>query len=180
MLRLRQTCCHLSLLKSIVDDEELSNLQGEYDNKEDLSVKSENKKKYELEEVESMATSMAESAEKTKNIAKLESLATIENDKDLAACFQDSFLSSKFVILLEMLDQVLESNPNDKIIIISQWTSVLQKLINNLFEKKIRFYYINGQVELEERHQIVENFNDLKNLSRRVMLLSLGCGGGNF
>jgi transcription termination factor 2 len=171
LLRLRQACCHLSLVKSVVDEEELEALQSEYE-KEELPLKIENIK-YELEEVDSMADLPTLSS-------KLVEIEAFENDKDLTACFENSFLSSKFFILLEMLDKVLESRPNDKIIIISQWTSFLQKLINNLFEKQICFYYIHGKVDFEERHEIVESFNDSENLSCRVMLLSLGCGGGNF
>jgi SNF2 family DNA or RNA helicase len=182
MLRLRQSCCHLSLLHSVIDDEELESLQSEYENKEDLPVNSESKNQYELEEVESMAVSTTQqpTAEKSssKN-SKFQSIAAVANDKDLSECFEDSFMSSKFFILLEMLDQVMVSQPGDKIIIVSQWTSVLNKISNNLYERGIAFDFIHGKVIFEERHRIVESFNNPTNSSCRVMLLSLGCGGGN-
>jgi SNF2 family DNA or RNA helicase len=163
----------MALLKDLIKYDELENMQNEFEVEEE-----EDELIYELQEVDSMATSTQKVSRKSSKKTKFECLKGIRNDKDLAECFEDSFISTKFNILLTMLEHVMESRPKDKIIIVSQWTRVLNKLSSNLFEKGISYDYLHGKVEMEERHELVQSFNNLDNMSRRVMLLSLACGGG--
>ena len=166
-------------MSSVVDENTLEILQSEYNSEENKEQKHEFKYNYEMEEVESMAFSFLKTDAKSSTIVKTELLEVIKNDKNLISCFEEKFMSSKFEILLEMLKKVMEDYQNDKIIIFSQWIGVLNNIGSKLKEKGIKYEYIHGQVDLDKRSEIVDGFNNSEDLSHRVMLVSLGCGGCN-
>lgn len=161
ILRLRQSCCHMNLIHQVVDMDHLKNLQDEF---------------IELLDDEKTIPSSSSSSSHS-NRTRFKSLRSIEENPELAICFKETHLSSKFKIMMEKLDKILDEHPNDKIIIVSQWTSVLKIMANNLRENSVEFCEINGQVDLFERNRIVEYFNEKKHMDIRVMLLSL-CAGG--
>ena len=171
--------------KAIENDECLAmamkNLKIEINSEQKMDNRDEVKKTFKVEKIEPVYTiSDIESDAKFSKIAKLESLELIKSDKDLAVCFDETYLSSKFEILMEMLNIIMEKYQNDKIIIFSQWTGVLNNISNKLKDKGIDFEYIHGKVEFNKRTVIMERYNNPEDLSRRVMLVSLGCGACNF
>ena len=64
---------------------------------------------------------------------QLEAVENIKNQGEgLGDCLKKSFKSSKLQKLIEMVQKALDENPEDKLIIVSQWTGVL-KIVGMLF-----------------------------------------------
>ncbi len=83
----------------------------------------------------------------------------------------DSELSGKTELLMELVEDALGSGK--KILIFSQFVTML-KIIRELFVKsKINFEYLDGDTKNRQHH--VENFNNNNNV--RVFLISLKAGG---
>ena len=80
--------------------------------------------------------------------------------------------SSKIDALMEIIDDNIKSNK--KIIVFSNFTSVLEIIKNILIENKIKYKYLDGSTPSKERIDIVNDFN--KNDSN-VFLISLKAGG---
>lgn len=78
--------------------------------------------------------------------------------------------SSKFEVVLSMLDEILAEN--QKVLIFSQFTSLLGLLKAELKCRKINFCYLDGQTK--KRQQIVDDF---KASDQSVFLISLKAGG---
>ena len=86
-------------------------------------------------------------------------------------------MSSKITKSLSIINELLIKFPNDKLIIVSQWTSMLAIIGEKLKKQKIDYCEIKGKVSLIKRNEIVNKFNDKSNYEQQVMLLSL-CAGG--
>ena len=80
--------------------------------------------------------------------------------------------SSKIDALMEIIDDNIRSNK--KIIVFSNFTSVLEIIKNILIENKIKYKYLDGSTPSKERIDIVNDFN--KN-DYNVFLISLKAGG---
>ena len=162
LLRLRQACCHMSLLSECLDKAELQNVQMETEGLDglmkNLNIKEENGEELDAE-------------------ADLESLDTIKSNVDLTDCLGRSFMSAKMKKLLEMIEEILEKNGEDKIIVVSQWTTMLSLVARNLRRRGIDYYEIKGDILLVRRNELVEYFNDKTDTATRILLLSLNAGG---
>ncbi|KAI3347285.1 DEAD/DEAH box helicase [Clostridium botulinum] len=80
--------------------------------------------------------------------------------------------SGKIDALLEILDHSISSG--HKILVFSQFTSVLKNIGNLLKENNILFSYLDGSVSSINRMRMVDDFNDGEN---NVFLVSLKAGG---
>lgn len=80
--------------------------------------------------------------------------------------------SSKIDALVDILDDNIKSNK--KIIVFSNFTSVLEIIKNILIEKEIKYKYLDGSTPSKERIDIVNDFN--RN-DYNVFLISLKAGG---
>jgi SNF2 family DNA or RNA helicase len=161
LLRLRQACCHMSLLAECIDQKQIGNL--EFD--EDGSIVSDYGN---------------ESSTKSKIISDgkdLKILEKINSSFDLLKCLEKSYMSSKISKSLSIINELLIKFPNDKLIIVSQWTSMLAIVGERLTKQRIDYCEIKGKVSLVKRNEIVNKFNDKSNNEQQVMLLSLGAGG---
>ncbi|VDK52146.1 unnamed protein product [Anisakis simplex] len=160
LLRLRQASVHLALTKKAVDMDAFETIGIEDD-----EVKSE---------------------ESGGLIEKLANMSIMENDElaneaikqanhtNVEQLFEPSFHSAKIRALLERLDEALSGE--DKCVIVSQWTSLLDIVEYHLQERGIEYTSITGKVLTKDRQSRVDSFN--KNGSgARVMLLSLTAGG---
>lgn len=78
--------------------------------------------------------------------------------------------SSKFEVVLEMLEEVIAEN--HRVLIFSQFTSLLQLFKAELKVRKIKFSYLDGQTA--RRQQVVDEF---KTSDHPVFLISLKAGG---
>uniref|UniRef100_A0A0N4ZMK8 DNA repair and recombination protein RAD5B n=1 Tax=Parastrongyloides trichosuri TaxID=131310 RepID=A0A0N4ZMK8_PARTI len=89
--------------------------------------------------------------------------------------FEETYQSSKIKVLFDRLDEILKKS-NDKIIIISQWTSMLKLLHPHLKDRGVGYVQITGEVDQKIRHGAQNDINNMLG-SKRVMLLSLKAGG---
>lgn len=160
LLRLRQACCHMSLLNECIDKTLLQNM------------------KLEAGGLDTMMQNMTLNNESPNQTAIEPELNEIkEKDGNLSQCFDRSWISTKLRRLIDMMTKILDENPEDKIIVVSQWTSMLKIVSQFLESEDIGFCEINGEVPLVKRNEIVEQFNRKHYLKERVMLLSLTAGG---
>jgi SNF2 family DNA or RNA helicase len=79
--------------------------------------------------------------------------------------------SSKFEVLKELVYEIIENDR--KVLIFSQFTSILQIIREWLKEEKLNFEYLDGSTQ--NRQQVVDTFND--NKEKKIFLLSLKAGG---
>lgn len=80
--------------------------------------------------------------------------------------------SGKLNSLYEILENCIEEN--HKILLFSQFTSVLQNISRELKERNLQYMYLDGAVKAEERLSLVNQFNKDHT---KVFLISLKAGG---
>uniref|UniRef100_A0A665V2D8 Transcription termination factor 2 n=1 Tax=Echeneis naucrates TaxID=173247 RepID=A0A665V2D8_ECHNA len=149
LLRLRQCCCHLSLLKKTLDSSELQ------------------------------ADGIVLSLEEQLNALSLSSSPSPSgpDPKDTVALNGNRFPSQLFEETSESTKALIRSVlPVQNIVIVSQWTSMLHIIAVHLRKMGLRYGVIDGTVNPKRRMDLVEEFNrDPK--GPQVMLVSL-CAGG--
>ncbi|MGM0378145.1 MAG: SNF2-related protein [Bacillota bacterium] len=80
--------------------------------------------------------------------------------------------SGKIILLEELIEELIDGN--HKILIFSQFTSML-KIVKKLLKKKnIKFSYLDGQTKVSKRKEVIDNF---KKKSIDIFLISLKTGG---
>lgn len=76
---------------------------------------------------------------------------------------------------VEQVINILETIPlGDKVVIFSQWKTMLD-IVAMFIDKPYLMY--TGQSSSEEKKTILEEFNDPNNTTRRLMFITLKCGG---
>jgi transcription termination factor 2 len=158
LLRMRQACCHPGLLKSMLEAGDLNNGEDERVNHEDGE--------------ESIGDLM-------KDIEKLNLNEESEDGGNRWSLNNPVFSldrpSSKIEHMMDVLrEKVLPTE--DKAIIVSQWTSYLNVVRGMLEIENVSYCELNGTVQVKDRNDIVQKFNDPRS-GIRVMLLSLTAGG---
>ena len=81
--------------------------------------------------------------------------------------------SGKFMVATDVINDVITNGY--KILVFSQFTSVLKKLNEELISKKIKSKYLDGSITAKERLKLVEEFNE--SIEPQVFLISLKAGG---
>ena len=81
--------------------------------------------------------------------------------------------SGKLNVALEIIDEVIEDN--NKMLVFSQFTSVLKKIEEELNIRKIKNKYLDGSTSAKERIKLVSQFNESK--EPEIFLISLKAGG---
>nr|XP_045587000.1 transcription termination factor 2-like [Procambarus clarkii] len=160
ILRLRQICCHPSLIKQILEPES-KDIDGIDVNSEDGC---------DLDLVDQMANMSLQSASHMDNRAEEDAL-TMDNP-----VFQQTKVSSKIMQLIEELEKIRSLETVEKSVIVSQWTSMLDIVRDHLENVGIQCCTISGKVLVKNRGDIVEDFN-CNPEGAQVMLLSLAAGG---
>ena len=108
---------------------------------------------------------------KLKILAELTKIRQICCDPHL--CFDNyKGQSAKLESCLELIDSAIEAD--HKILLFSQFTSMLQIIEDRLLEKGIRFYKITGATSKKDRISMVKQFNDD---DTPIFLISLKAGG---
>ena len=109
--------------------------------------------------------------------SKIEILSYITKLRQL--CLDPSILvdnytggSGKIEALVEILHQSIESN--HKVLVFSQFTSVLKNISERLNNEDITYSYLDGSIPSEKRMSMVNDFNEGDN---SVFLISLKAGG---
>lgn len=160
LLRLRQICIHPGLVKKMVEDGDLDfEVDGKLDDV-DLFEKMNNL---------NINESDVENGEEEKDLNK-SGVFSVDSP-----VFSFDRPSAKFRAILDLIEEKF-LDCEDKIIIVSQWTSVLEIFENFLKRLQIRYEMLTGKVPVDKRQDIVNEFN--KSLSGpKVLLLSLTAGG---
>ncbi|KAF9527621.1 SNF2 family N-terminal domain-containing protein [Crepidotus variabilis] len=83
--------------------------------------------------------------------------------------------SSKMKYMMEQIQKLFKTKPDEKVLVISQWTSCLQLVSNYLTEKNIPHVKYQGDMSRPKREQAVKVF--MAKEKAKVMLMSLKCGG---
>lgn len=81
--------------------------------------------------------------------------------------------SAKIDVALDIIKENIESN--NKILLFSQFTSVLASIKEVLDHNNIGYYYLDGQTKASSRVNMVNSFNEDK--EKKVFLISLKAGG---
>uniref|UniRef100_A0A672RNA5 Transcription termination factor 2 n=1 Tax=Sinocyclocheilus grahami TaxID=75366 RepID=A0A672RNA5_SINGR len=152
LLRLRQCCCHLSLLKKTLDQSEL---QGD-----GVALS--------LEE-QLCALSLSEPSD-----SDPKDTVSLNGSRFSSELFQDTRESTKISAILTELREIRKKN--QKSVIVSQWTSMLHIVAVHLKKMGLTFAVIDGTVNPKRRMDLVEEFNTNPK-GPQVMLVSL-CAGG--
>ncbi|NWI10520.1 TTF2 factor, partial [Crypturellus soui] len=154
LLRLRQCCCHLSLLKMALDQANLTS--------EGLSLSLE-------EQLSALTLSELQTAD-SKTTVYLNGTAF---KVDL---FEITRESTKIVHLLGELKIIQSHAESQKSVIVSQWTSMLKVVAVHLQRIGIKYATVDGSVNPKQRMDVVEDFNNNPK-GPQVMLVSLLAGG---
>lgn len=81
--------------------------------------------------------------------------------------------STKVMALFDILNNIL-AYPQNKVIVFSQFTSLLSIVKSGLTNNHIDYYYLDGQTPLEKRQEMVSDF---QNGGKQLFLSSLKAGG---
>ncbi|MGG7176319.1 SNF2 helicase associated domain-containing protein [Clostridium paraputrificum] len=81
--------------------------------------------------------------------------------------------SGKVDVALEILEGYIESG--DKVLLFSQFTSLLKIMANYLDKAGIGYYYLDGSTKASERINLVNKFNEGED--KKIFLISLKAGG---
>ncbi|VDI44308.1 transcription termination factor 2 [Mytilus galloprovincialis] len=150
LLRLRQCCCHLSLMKDALEDE-IAEDEG-----------------LELDIVEQMrGMGLEEEGTKEPSLTKSN------------ACFEKDSLSTKVEAVIKKLREIRDSSEKSrrqKSVIVSQWTKMLDIIAVHLDRMGVKYSVIQGNIPPKKRNEFVEDFNTNPKGSE-VMLVSLRAGG---
>ncbi|XP_061093000.1 transcription termination factor 2 [Conger conger] len=154
LLRLRQCCCHLSLLSKTLDQVELEG--------EGISLSLE-------EQLSALCLSEASGSDPDPKVS-------LHGSRFPSELFQDTRESTKIAAVLTELKAIAQGSDAQKSVIVSQWTSMLRIVGVHLDRLGLRFATIDGTVNPKRRMDLVEEFNTNAK-GPQVMLVSL-CAGG--
>ncbi|XP_063231621.1 transcription termination factor 2 [Bacillus rossius redtenbacheri] len=159
LLRLRQLCCHPSLITAMLEKDvcEVDGIEDDDGTDIDLLAQFGNLG------LENNPGSSSNSEVKT-NILSLEN-----------PVFQRDRVSSKMRVMMEKLQEKIVDS-GDKAIIVSQWTTMLDIVGNHLEMHGLSCARLTGAVPVKERMAIVSDFNQASR-GAKVLLLSLTAGG---
>nr|CAD7409528.1 unnamed protein product [Timema poppensis] len=162
LLRLRQLCCHPSLISSMLDRDNCDTDCIEGDDDDLVSALG----RLNLENREELSSSSGPSIDQVVKDNILSSSNPV---------FNKDRVSSKMKLLLEIL-QVKVLDTKEKAVIVSQWTGMLELLAQHLRSQGVSCVTLCGSVPVKDRAALVDSINGT---SRRpqVMLLSLTAGG---
>lgn len=153
LLRLRQICCHLSLITEMFQAEDLGSV-SDIEECEEMDLLDQ-LNKLDIEDVEEdAAVGLSETPVDLKE-------ATKDIFRASNPIFAVDRLSSKIKAVLTVLkENVLTTD--DKAVVISQWTGLLQLIAIQLKNEGIKFVQLDGKVPVPKRMGMVEDFNNPK------------------
>ncbi|XP_030060896.1 transcription termination factor 2 [Microcaecilia unicolor] len=154
LLRLRQCCSHLSLLKMSLDQVELKSEGIELSLEEQLS-----------------ALTLSEL-----HVPDPKSTVCLNGTSFPADFFENYRESTKITALMAELKMNRSSSEAQKSVIVSQWTSMLKVVAVHLKRIGLTYGVVDGSVNPKQRMDLVEEFNNNPK-GPQVMLVSL-CAGG--
>ncbi|KAI3355711.1 hypothetical protein L3Q82_004301 [Scortum barcoo] len=157
LLRLRQCCCHLSLLKKTLDSSELHGDGIVLSLEEQLNALS-------------LSSSPSQSGPDPKDTVAL------NGTRFPSQLFEETSESTKISAIVSELKAIKQKSHDQKSVIVSQWTSMLHIVAVHLQRMGLSYGMIDGTVNPKRRMDLVEEFNTNPK-GPQVMLVSL-CAGG--
>ncbi|CAL8240466.1 unnamed protein product [Merluccius merluccius] len=158
LLRLRQCCSHLSLLKKTLDETELEGDGVVLSLEEQLN-----------------ALSLSAGPPSSSGPGPQDTVS-LNGNRFPSQLFEDLSQSTKISALISELKDIRKSDDKQKCVIVSQWTSMLHIVGLHLRTVGLKFAVIDGTVNPKLRMDLVEDFNTNPK-GPQVMLVSL-CAGG--
>ncbi|MCM8709461.1 DEAD/DEAH box helicase [Clostridium sp. SYSU_GA19001] len=142
-----------------------------------VEMTEEQKKLYAAYIAEAKAEIDNEIREKGFNKSKIKILSTLTRLRQICcdpSIFADNYEGESGK--LEALDNILEESINEghRILLFSQFTTVLKNIEKRLAENNIEYMYLDGQTKIEDRGRMVKEFNEGKG---SIFLISLKAGG---
>uniref|UniRef100_A0A1Q3EX87 Transcription termination factor 2 n=1 Tax=Culex tarsalis TaxID=7177 RepID=A0A1Q3EX87_CULTA len=181
LLRLRQICCHPGLIHKMLDDDEgnFHDVSAEEEAPElDLLAQLNNLKLTDGENGGNDSTGALRELnisdqlpQNTEALSKASSKVMMRSNP----VFDMDRLSSKIGAVLKLLDERVLCT-DDKAVVVSQWSSVLEIVAQQLRVKGVRFTALTGAVPVKLRNDLVVEFNK-EGAGPKLMLLSLTAGG---
>ncbi|XP_022908848.2 transcription termination factor 2-like [Onthophagus taurus] len=157
LLRLRQCCCHPSLISQMLENADLE--EEEDDGVMNL-----------MEELEKL--DLENDQEEKRPAVKVEVTKKFSSENPL---FSSDYKSKKVEMILKTINEIVNEK-KEKVIIVSQWTSFLRLVAKFLKEEGIKYEQLDGTLKIDKRMEIVQNINNSSHPTR-VLLLSLTAGG---
>ncbi|NXH99946.1 TTF2 factor, partial [Pachycephala philippinensis] len=154
LLRLRQCCCHLSLLKVALDQVNL--------NSEGLELSIE-------EQLGALTLSELQTSDS-------KSTVYLNGTAFQTEIFEITRGSTKIAQLLAELKTIQSHSEPQKSVVVSQWTSMLKVVAVHLQRLGLKYATVDGSVNPKQRMDVVEEFNNNPK-GPQVMLVSLLAGG---
>ncbi|XP_070072159.1 transcription termination factor 2 isoform X2 [Drosophila takahashii] len=179
LLRLRQICCHPGLIDAMLDGEEANNMDEHSSDSDSPEIDL-------LAQLNKLA--ITDTSTESPNSIAGEADKSLEPDEARIAKASKNLLrrtnpvfnlnrpSSKISQVIKILKTSILKSSDDKAIVVSQWTSVLNILRDHLHKDSVPTLSLDGSVPVKNRQDIVNQFND-KNNQKRILLLSLTAGG---
>jgi SNF2 family DNA or RNA helicase len=111
------------------------------------------------------------------NLRKLCSHPNLNNNE--STCTPRALaLSGKLLVLNSLLDQIRKETPDDKIVIVSNFTSALSLIEESVLQpRNLSYQRLDGSTDLTNRQNIVDTFNKTSAERNFVFLLSSKAGG---
>uniref|UniRef100_A0A182JQY3 Transcription termination factor 2 n=1 Tax=Anopheles christyi TaxID=43041 RepID=A0A182JQY3_9DIPT len=181
LLRLRQICCHPGLIYEMLSDDDQGNLElsgadeGSFGGEVDL-LGALNKLK--LNDViadheakvangdgdgkKELSLNLSEEFERPEAMAKAASKVMLKSNP----IFRIERTSSKIEKTMQLLEEKI-FHTDDKAIIVSQWTSMLDILASHLSERNVPYVSLTGKVPVKFRNDIVVEFNKPSGKSKK-------------
>ncbi|CAG9789505.1 unnamed protein product [Diatraea saccharalis] len=176
LLRLRQVCCHCGLIAAMLDPEDTSDVHEDPAGQDLLAELN----KLTIEDSRTRRKSDNKEEEDNKEEAPEESTSVAEAIRSVLSpnnpVFQLSRPSSKIAAVMDCLRNEVFVHEGDKAVVVSQWTSVLSLVEQQVRAAGVRSVTLSGGVPVPARARLVDALND-PHSPVRVMLLSL-CAGG--
>lgn len=137
---------------------------------------SDEEEKLKREAGEMLELDIPEDGDKTLKSVKLNSVeATMRLLQPSNPIFDFARPSAKLQLIFDTLKQLLHDT-NDKIIVVSEWTSYLRLIKDHLELVGHETLDFNGTIDAKERSKTLNEFNNVNN-NKRILLLSLKAGG---
>ncbi|KAJ8714237.1 hypothetical protein PYW08_007857 [Mythimna loreyi] len=178
LLRLRQVCCHCGLIAAMLDEESAADVQEDPAGHDLLAEL--NKLSLEDEQRDKRKSQRRKSDDEDEEGPMQEGTTAAEAIRSVLSpnnpVFELTNPSSKIKAVMDCLNKEVFANKGDKAVVVSQWTSVLRLVEEQLNKAKIRCVTLSGNVPVPARPPLLEKINDPKS-DVKVMLLSL-CAGG--
>ncbi|XP_043252676.1 transcription termination factor 2 isoform X3 [Colletes gigas] len=165
LLRLRQVCVHPSLIHSMLDQEDMM-ASGIMDTANmDPNI---------LSEINNISLQESNDVD-DKEIGVDRRVATTDLLTSKNPVFKVDRVSSKMKAVVCKVEEILKNN--DKLIIVSQWTSTLNIMAKYLSSMKgATFCMFTGSVAIKDRQGVMDSFN-FPDRDPKILLLSLTAGG---